>query len=69
MNKKIPEGPFVVYHDNGKLSDKGTFRNGVLDGPFESYYDNGQLKDKGTYKNGPYLDGLYESYLLQRNLN
>jgi antitoxin component YwqK of YwqJK toxin-antitoxin module len=44
------DGPYEIYHENGQLMMKGTFKDGELDGPVESYYDNGELSYKGTYK-------------------
>jgi hypothetical protein len=45
-------GPWVSYHDNGRIEEKGTYKDEKLDGPWVWYYDNGQLLGKGTYKDG-----------------
>lgn len=48
-----PQGPFKMYHRNGKLqikcsySGKGFYE---MDGEYEDYYKNGQLESKGVYK-------------------
>lgn len=52
-------GPWVIYHENGRISYKGIYKNGKKDGPWVSYYANGQLRNKGTYKDrkkdGPWV--------------
>ena len=54
------DGPWVFYHDNGKLWIKGTYRNGKEEGPWVRYHKNGQLEYTGTYKDGkkhgPWVD-------------
>mgnify|MGYP006113003643 CR=1 FL=1 len=53
------DGPWIEYHDNGRLLYKVTLKNGKMDGPLVSYYANGQFQLKGTYKNhkmdGPWI--------------
>ena len=46
------DGPWVGYHDNGRVREKGTYKDGKPDGPYVSYNDNGQLLLKGTFKDG-----------------
>jgi antitoxin component YwqK of YwqJK toxin-antitoxin module len=55
------DGPYEIYHDNGQLWVKETYKDGELDGPTEVYYENGQLLSKGTYKDGE-GDGPLEIY-------
>ena len=57
--KKV--GPWVRYHDNGKLFYKGVYKNGKADGPWVFYRNYGQSWDKGTIKNGK-RDGPWVSY-------
>jgi antitoxin component YwqK of YwqJK toxin-antitoxin module len=45
-------GKFIKYDEDGQLSDKGSFKNGLREGEWVRYYDNGQLSRKGSYKNG-----------------
>ena len=49
------------FHQNGRLSGRETFRNGVLHGPAEMYFKSGLLSVRENYANGE-LDGPYESY-------
>ena len=55
------DGPWVYYHDNGRLSYKGNYKDGNQDGPWVYYHSNGQLWHKGTYKDGK-RDGPRVSY-------
>jgi antitoxin component YwqK of YwqJK toxin-antitoxin module len=54
-------GPWVSYHDNGRLEYKVTFKDDKEDGPYVEYYTNGQLYFKGTYKDGK-EDGPWVGY-------
>ena len=55
-------GPWIVYHGNGQLYEKGSYNeNGKKEGSWVSYWDNGQLWDKGEYGNGK-EEGYWESY-------
>ena len=55
------DGPWVYYHDNGRLSYKGNYKDGNQDGPWVLYWSNGQLSYKGTYKDGK-KDGPWVHY-------
>ena len=55
------DGPWVYYHDNGRLSYKGNYKDGNQDGPWVYYHSNGQLSYKGTYKDNK-KDGPYVNY-------
>jgi antitoxin component YwqK of YwqJK toxin-antitoxin module len=55
------DGPYEIYHDNGQLLSKGTYKDGEGDGPLEIYWDNGQLRAKSTWKVGV-QDGPRENY-------
>ena len=50
-NNRIEDGPYVLYHDNGKKKEEGTYKNGEKEGPYIRYYSDGG-KLEGTYKNG-----------------
>jgi antitoxin component YwqK of YwqJK toxin-antitoxin module len=58
----IEQGPYEEYHENGRLKEKCTYKDGKYDGPYEEYHDNGQLKVKYTYKDGEIKDGAYKTY-------
>jgi antitoxin component YwqK of YwqJK toxin-antitoxin module len=55
------DGPWVRYHDNGKLESKGTYKNGKKNGPWVKYHGDGQLSSKGTFKDGK-MDGPWVTY-------
>jgi len=50
MNQRNTKGQkhglWEDYHDNGKLSWKGTYLNDKRHGFWEDYYPDGQLRDK-----------------------
>ena len=52
MTDEIRDGPYETYWDNGRLREKGTWKDGEPDGPYEEYHENGQLESKGTIKDG-----------------
>ena len=45
-------GKCTGYHDNGILSFKQTFKNGMFDGLSIFYYEDGSISSEGTYKDG-----------------
>ena len=46
------DGPWVAYHDNGQLWEKGTYKNGKQHGLWVAYHYYGQVGYKGTFGNG-----------------
>ena len=46
------DGPYEIYHDNGQLWGKETYKDGEGHGPRENYDENGQLMSTGIYTNG-----------------
>ena len=52
------EGPWVRYHDSGRIRDKGDFKNGTSDGPWVRYKRDGTVDEEitGTYKDGAKVD-------------
>lgn len=49
------------FHQNGRLSGRETWQDGVLHGPAEMYFKSGLLSVRENYADGE-LDGPYESY-------
>ena len=68
----VPDGPYELYHSNGQLEVKSSFKgaeeNENIHGTFEKYFSNGQLFIKAHYKNG-IKDGSYEQYYENGQLN
>ena len=55
----LRKGPWVFYHDNGQLAEKGEYnKTGELDGFWVRYGEDGQVIERSNYKNG-ILDGPY----------
>lgn len=46
---KIKDSVYSFFYDNGKLSERGQFKNGLRYGLWESWYVNGQMKSRGNY--------------------
>lgn len=54
------EGPYQLYHPNGKLKMEGQYRDNAMAGQWYQYYDNGALKEVVTFsnneENGPFKE-------------
>ena len=65
INSKTPFTGIAVevveYHENGQLTFKSNYKDGIEDGLQETYHDNGQLMTSGNYKDGK-EDGLSAVY-------
>lgn len=44
-------GLFIDYFDNGKLKEKGNYKNGKKNGLWETWFENGQKEDSAIYEN------------------
>jgi uncharacterized protein YxeA len=42
----------TYFHDNGKVQQEGTFKDGKLDGKWTSYNEDGSIKQVAYYKDG-----------------
>lgn len=68
-------GPYVLYHNNGKIEEKGTLGpNDRVVGDYEEYYDDGRIVRKGTYDDnanriGYWIDGDYDGVYTLTNYN
>jgi antitoxin component YwqK of YwqJK toxin-antitoxin module len=56
-----PEGPFVIFNDNGGVYKLGNYVNGQLDGIWKTYSPIGYLESEVAYKSGV-IHGLKTSY-------
>lgn len=54
-------GLILVYHNNGNIIIKGTFKNNQKEGVFYEYYSNGSLKSITNYHKNK-IDGLFYLY-------
>ena len=65
MNNKIISkkmvGYWEAYFRDGKLSDKGNYKDGEKDGCWEIYWASGRLWSKGNYKDGKEV-GYWERF-------
>ena len=60
-DKKIPDGPYKEFYEDGTLKLECVIKDGKKDGLYKKYYGNGKLELKGTYKNGK-EEGAYQLY-------
>ena len=51
-NRLDPISEVILYHDNGKIYQKGFLKNNKLHGRWESFDKNGNLVVVGEFKNG-----------------
>ena len=59
------DGPWVRYHDNGQLWDKGDYKNGKREGTWVYYNRDGS---KNTDNSGIYRNGKKVSDQMKRNI-
>ncbi len=55
------EGEAIAYHLNGKVSEKGMYKNNNKTGEWKEYYDNGKVKAEGKYEND-LKEGVWKQY-------
>ncbi|PIG30801.1 hypothetical protein CLU93_5142 [Janthinobacterium sp. 35] len=60
--RSLQEGVQTLYHPDGKVSMRNTWRNGVQEGEEQTYHQNGKLIESRTYRNGAPADGLVETF-------
>lgn len=60
--RSLQEGVQTLYHPDGKVSMRNTWRNGVQEGEEQTYHQNGKLIESRTYRNGALADGLVETF-------
>jgi antitoxin component YwqK of YwqJK toxin-antitoxin module len=46
------EGEYRSCYKNGRLRERGAFRNDQRDGEYEAYDRDGRLREKALYRNG-----------------
>ena len=58
INEQAPEvvKPFVSYHDNGRIKEKGMIKNKKREGEWSLYGKNGKLLRTSYYSNGEIVD-------------
>ncbi|MCW5898746.1 MAG: hypothetical protein KIT10_05695 [Flavobacteriales bacterium] len=50
---------FITYHENGRMKEMGSYRNGRLDGLWKQYTDTGALLTRANFRNGK-RQGVWE---------
>ena len=49
--KTLKDGHWEYLYDDGTLSAKGTFMNGIAVGAWQFFHENGVIEQRGFYKN------------------
>jgi antitoxin component YwqK of YwqJK toxin-antitoxin module len=62
FNNGRPDGPAVMYHDNGKVSEEGIWKNQRWTGIYKLYYPNGQLQHEFNYNTSGKREGKSTYY-------
>ncbi len=62
-----PNGYFERYWYNGKVSEKGFYKDGALDSSFTAYWEDGKKRGDLFYKKG-LLNGIIISYDMNENI-
>ncbi|HYG16576.1 MAG TPA: hypothetical protein VEC12_12545 [Bacteroidia bacterium] len=52
--QQAADSTVIIYHDNGKVKEKGVLKNGLKDGRWREYDTNGDLVKMTRYKNGEF---------------
>ena len=55
MSEKIKDGPFIEYHENGKIKNEGTKINGKVDVLIP-------VCESGNFNKKEFLEHIRESY-------
>ena len=55
-------GKYVLYHQNGKVKEEGSYSQGVRSGLHLGYFESGQLSIEASYDEDGNLHGNYTSY-------
>jgi hypothetical protein len=66
-DKGIRSGAFMVYYENGKVEESGTYREGELVGEWQKNYESGKTQERAIYKAGK-LDGPRSEFDEKGNL-
>jgi antitoxin component YwqK of YwqJK toxin-antitoxin module len=60
-------GPYLKYHQNGRVAVAGFYKNNLPDSNWIFHYESGRTKTQGRYKDGK-PNGLWKSYYENGNL-
>lgn len=61
MNDPKPDGPEVVYYDNGNVKQRGGYLDGEMHGPWEFFRRDGSTLRSGIFDRGRQV-GTWRSY-------
>ncbi len=61
MDEAEPDGPEVVYYDNGNVKHRGGYLDGEMHGPWEFFRRDGSTMRTGTFDRGKQV-GIWRTY-------
>lgn len=61
MSEPRPDGPEVVYYDNGNVRYRGGYLDGEMHGPWEFFRRDGSTMRTGSFDRGVQV-GIWRSY-------
>jgi antitoxin component YwqK of YwqJK toxin-antitoxin module len=61
MSEPRPDGPEVVYYDNGNVKHRGGFLEGEMHGSWEFFRRDGSVMRTGSFERGVQV-GIWRSY-------
>ena len=62
VNRKgLKIGIWEFYDENGRLTSKGSYKDGVMVGKWKFYHLNGKIRSKGEYVDND-KEGIWEFY-------
>ncbi|HXB39519.1 MAG TPA: toxin-antitoxin system YwqK family antitoxin [Bacteroidia bacterium] len=57
-----PDGYAIIFHENGKTAEEGTWKGNKWSGPYKNYYDNGQVQQEFTFNQAGKREGVQKYY-------
>lgn len=67
-NKKIKDGTYTFYLENGKPDKVVSFKNGDYSGPYKKYFESGGVNEESAFENGQ-LEGASIVYFENGKIN
>ncbi len=52
-----PDGYAIIYHENGKTAEEGTWKGNKWLGPYKNYFENGQVQQDFTFNQAGKREG------------
>ena len=63
----MKNGVCCRYYDNGRIMERATYHNDILNGDYSFYYPNGVVKEEGKYLDNQKV-GEWKTYDMEEGL-